>query len=296
MRLHHTILVFCLMIMSTWAQAYELITIQAVSDTKRTFITRNGKRQGVQIGMTGTFTAEDVSILAKAINVTGAYAQWQIVNPEARLPFEKGTIVTWYPATEYLWALSPESERQKYIKSQLAVPRTSWVFKGALTRGISESVSSVDASNPKRGGYLAEVFYEKGLTYSLAFDVGLRYEREAINYTGVSFVTKRNIAMTNLIYYFDNFRELLSGGRIYIGGGLGYGLSNTTTVGLAQSGPVLLLPAIKLGVTLPFTDDWEFLLDNSFESLQTSEENEEGKRQTTTQTNYKFGFGLRRYF
>lgn len=269
--------------------------IQAVSDTRKTFITRNGKRQGHIQGMTGTFTAEDVSILAKAVSVTGNFTQWQVINKEASLPFEKGTIVTYYPATEYIWALAPEEERKKYIKSQVPVPRRSWVFKGALTRGLSESVSDAPATTSRRGGFLGEVYFEKDIFPNLAFDVGLRYEREVINYEGASLITKRSLAIVDIIYYFNEMRDYLKG-RFYLAGGVGYGLSNTSTVGLSQSGPVGLLPTVKLGLSLPFNDTWEFLTDGAFESLQTNEEQEDGRKQTTTQTNFKFGFGLRRFF
>lgn len=297
MHLRHTILFLILLLAST-AHAFELIMVQAVSDSRRTFITRNGKRQGIQPGMTGTFTAEDVSILAKAIHVTGNFAQWQIINPEARLPFEKGTIVTYYPATEYIWALTPENERKKYIKSMIPVPRRSWVFKGALSRGLSESVSDAPANTSKRGGYMGEVYFEKDIYDGggLAFDIGVRYEREVINYPGATLVTKRNLLVGDLLYYFSFLRDYINGGRFFIGGGLGYGLSNTSTVGLSQSGPVSLLPTVKLGVTLPFNETWEFVSDGAFESLNTREEQEDGKVQTTTQTNFKFGFGLRRFF
>jgi hypothetical protein len=57
-----------------------------------------------------------------------------------------------------------------------------------------------------------------------------------------------------------------------------------------------LLPVAKIGVSLPFTPDWDFILDTAFESLQTREEQQDGKIQTTTQTNLKVGFGLRRYY
>lgn len=295
MRLHHIFFALLFLLPGiTWA--YELVVIQGISETKKSFITRNGKRQGVIPGMTGTFTSENISILAKAVNVTGQYAQWEIVNKEAIIPFEKGSMVTWYPAQEYLWALSPESERKKYIKSAIILPRHSFVFKGAITQGLSESTSDVQASNPKRGGYMGEAYYERPLTPNLSFDVGLRYEREVVNYTGVSLITVRNLAIADIIYYFDQLQELLGGGKIYIAGGIGYGLSNTSTVSLSQSGPVSLLPTIKMGISLPFSTDWDFLLDSAFESLQTSEEQEDGRKQTTTQTNFKVGFGLRRYF
>lgn len=295
MRLHHAFFLF-LLLLPGLARAYELVVIQGLSETKKSFIIRNGKRQGVIEGMTGTFTSENVSILAKAVNVTGSYTQWEIINKDAVVPFAKGSLVTWYPAQEYLWALSPESERRKYIKSMLVIPRQSFIFRGAITRGLSESVSDVQASNPQRGGYLGEVYYERPLTPHLSFDVGVRYERETVNYTGVSLITQRNLAIVDMIYYFDQLEDLLGGGKIYVAGGLGYGYSNTQTVGLSQSGPVGLLPTVKLGLSLPFSRDWDFLLDSAFESLQTRETQEGGRVQTTTQTNLKVGFGLRRYY
>jgi hypothetical protein len=294
MNLRHLIY-FIALFMGMSAHAFELVMIQAVSETKTTFITRNGKRQGIIRGMTGTFTAEDISVLAKAVSVTGNFAQWELINKEARLPFEKGKIVTYYAANEYLWALTPESERKKYIKSEIPVIKQSMVFKGALTRGIADSVSDAPATTSRRGGFMGEIYYERDLSHSIAFDVGARYEQETINYTGASLITKRSLAIVDVIYYFDFMREYLKG-KFFLAVGMGYGLSNTKTVGLSQSGPVGLLPAVKLGISLPFNDDWQFISDAAFESLQTSEEQESGNKQTTTQTNFKFGFGLRRYF
>lgn len=214
------------------------------------------------------------------------------------MPFEKSTIVTYYPATEYIWALAPEKERKKYIKSQIPMAQQSWVFKGALSRGLSESVSDAPANSPKRGGYMGEVYFEKDIFggNGLAFDIGIRYERETVNYTGASLVTKRTMVVGDILYYFNFLRDYINGGRFFLGAGLGYGLSNTSTVGLSQSGPVSLLPTMKLGVSLPFNETWEFVTDGAFESLNTREEQESGNVQTTTQTNFKFGFGLRRFF
>jgi hypothetical protein len=285
------------MFFSLSVQAVELVVIQAVSDSKKTFITRNGQRQGVKPGITGTFTGENISVLARAKTVTGHFTQWELLNSDAILPFEKGAMVSYYAATEYLWALAPESERKKYIKTQIPFAKRSLVFKGALTRGLSESVSNASVTDARRGGYMGEIYYEKDLFGNLAFDVGLRYEQEVINYTGASLITKRNLAIIDLIYYFDFLTDFVSGGRFFLAGGLGYGLSNTSTVTLSQTGPVSLLPAMKAGISLPFNEtSWEFVMDGAFESLNTSEEQEDGTIQTTTQTNFKVGFGLRRFF
>lgn len=282
-------------LLASSAQAFELIMIQAISESKKTFITRNGKRQGVVEGVTATFTAEDISILARAMTVTGGFTQWQIVNPEAIVPFEKGAVVTYYPATEYLWALAPEKERKKYIKSQLAEPRQSWVFKGAVTRGISETVSDAPVTTTTRGGIAGEIFYEKDFFYGFSWDLGFRYEREVVAYPGGSVITTRGLIIADIYYYFDQLRDLING-RIYVGGGMGYGQSNSTAVSLSQSGPVALVPSVKMGIDLPFNDDWSFLGDAGFESLQTKEAQEDGSKQSTSQTNFKFTFGLRRYF
>lgn len=284
-----------LILLASSAQAFELIMIQAVSESRKTFITRNGKRQGVVEGVTATFTADNVSILAKAVTVTGGFTQWQISNSEAILPFEKGAIVTYYPATEYLWALAPERERRKYIKSQVVIPRKSWVFKGAITRGLSETVSEAPVNTSTRGGIAGEVYYEQDIIYGFSWDIGLRYEREVVAYPGGSLITTRGLVIADLYYYFDQLQDLING-RIYVGGGIGYGQSNTTTVSLSQSGPVALIPAVKMGVDLPFNQDWSFLGDAGVESLQTKEEQEDGRKQSTSQTNFKFTFGLRRYF
>ena len=287
--------IFLTLCLGLSAHAFELVMVQAVSDSKKTFITRNGKRQGLMRGMTGAFTAEDISVLAKAINVTGQFTQWELVNQEATLPFEKGKIVTYYPATEYIWALAPESERRKYIKSEVQHLRRSWVFKGALTRGLNESVSDAPATTTNRGGFMGEVYHERDIYNNFSYDIGLRYEREVVNYPGASLITRRSMIIADIIYYFEFLREFVPG-RFFIATGLGYGLSNTSTVGLSQSGPVSILPLLKAGINLPFNEDWEFVTDAAFESLQTNEEQEGGKKQTTTQTNVKFGFGLRRNF
>lgn len=285
-----------MLLVSFSVHAFELVMVQAVSDSKKSFVTRNGKRQGIQPGVTGTFTAENVSILARAHTVTGDFTQWVIINQDAVVPFEKGSIVTHYPANEYLWALTTETERKKYIKSEVPRIKRSLVFKGAFTRGISETVSGAPATTSRRGGYMAEIYYEKDLLANLSYDIGLRYEQEVINYSGASLVTKRNILVADLIYYFDFFRDYIAGAKFFLAGGAGFGLSNTSTVGLSQSGQVMLLPAVKMGLNLPLNDDLDFIVDGAFESLNTRERQEDTTVQSTTQTNVKLGIGLRSYF
>ena len=295
MSFRHTIvfLILCLFSLSTFA--YELIIIQAVSNTGKTFITRNGKRQGVQPGHTVTFTAENVSVIARAKTVTGNFTHWEMVNPALNMPFTKGEIVTLYPAKEYLWALSPESVRQQYIKTQIPPKRESFIFKGSFGRGISESVSDAPANAATRGSIGGEIYYEKDLGRHFAMDVGLRFDREAINYQSNSFITSRSMLVVDFLYYFRMLEEYVPG-KFYVGLGVGAGYSYTETEALKQSGTVAMLPGFKVGVTYPFNYDWEFIVEAGVESLQTSEQQESGEEQTTTQTNFRSSIGLRRFF
>lgn len=295
MRFHHAILIFIISLFSLNSWAYELIIIQAVSNTGKTFITRNGKRQGVQPGHTATFTADNVSVLARAKTVTGNFTHWELVNPALNMPFTKGEIVTLYPAKEYLWALAPEKVREKYIKTQIPPTRRSFVFKGSFGRGITESVSDAPANDASRGMVGAEMYFEKDLGNYFAFDVGLRFDREAISYEASSFVTNRSMLMFDVLYYFRMLEQYIPG-KFYVALGIGAGYSSTEVDTLKQSGSVAMLPGLKIGISYPFNYDWEFLMDAGIESLQTNEKQESGDNQTTTQTNFRSSIGLRRFF
>ena len=67
MRLHHIFFALALLLPGL-ARAYELVVIQGISETKRSFITRNGKRQGVIVGMT-FFTGAQVGLSSSALRV-----------------------------------------------------------------------------------------------------------------------------------------------------------------------------------------------------------------------------------
>lgn len=294
MRFYHT-LILATLLFSFGASAFELIMIQAVSNSKKTFITRHGKREGMTIGNTATFTAEDVSIIAKAINITSNFTQWEIVNSTAILPFAKGQTVTYYPTEEYVWALSTEEARKKYIKSMIPTLKQSFTFRTGLSRGLSESVSDAPVASSRRGGIQAEVYYERDLSYNIAFDVGLRYDSEVLTVPNASYTTKRAMVVADILYYFDQLKDIIKG-EIYVGLGAGWGYSSTETVGLSQTGNAMLLPTAKIGLSLPFNENYEFLLDTAFDTIQTKETQESGKVQSTNQTNAKIGIGLRKYF
>ena len=291
MRFTLACVILCL---SFQAFAYELLVVQAVSSSKKTFVTRNGKRQGVVQNLTGTFTSDDMALIAKAVTVTSQFTQWQLANDNAKVPFEPGALITYHPAQEYIWALNPEAARKKYLKELRPEIKRSWIVKGAMTKGLNESVSGAAPQDTSRGGVALDALYERLYT-NFAWDAGIRYENEVVNLSGGSLITQRMMAITDLLYYFDALDEFYAA-RIFVAIGMGYGQSSTDADGIRQSGFALLLPAAKIGMALPFNKEWDFMIESAFETLKSTEELEDKTKQTVNQSNLRIAIGVRKFF
>jgi hypothetical protein len=286
-------LIFLLFCSSTWA--FELLVIQGISRSGQTFITRVGKKNGVFVGKRSTFTAENVSIIAKAISVTREFTQWEIENNFTEVPFRKGQIVTFYNTTEYLWALAPESVKAKLIKSNLWAPRKSVAVHSSLIRGVSESVSGVDSETVERGGLQLELYLESEVNRNFAMGYGIRYTSEVINIGEASISTTRLLGVLEARYYFNPIKFFFNA-RPSFGLGAAYGQSFTDATGLTSAGTAMILPITKLGFHLPISKITEFSFETAFESLQVSEKFETGEKQVTNVNNFKLGIAIKRFF
>ena len=284
------VLLFCVN-----ALAFELTLIHDVSRTKQTFVTRNGKADGIFKGKESTFTANNVSIIAKAITVTRDFTQWEIENDFTDVPFRKGQTVTFYDAKEYLWTLTPEVIKAKYIKSYVFKPKTSVSFSSSIVKGLSESVSGVESTDTQRGGLLVEMFFERSLNKTYALALGARYARENINVTNATLTTQRLLGIFEGRYYFGAIEEL-GGAKFSLAIGLGIGQSATTTTGSSSSGTAMLLPSTKLTLNYPINPSTDFLIETAYESLNINEEFKNQDKQVTNLDNIKFGLGIKRYF
>ncbi|MEX0799143.1 MAG: hypothetical protein WEB87_03125 [Bacteriovoracaceae bacterium] len=287
-------LLFILLFQSA-LQAYELTVIQGVSKTGFTFVTRNGKKDGLSVGKKATFTSDNVSLIAKAISVTREFTQWEIQNDNTPIPFRKGEVVTMHEATEYLWALTPEKIRQKYVKRELFSPRLSLAAHVSLFRGLSSSVSEAAVVSEQRGGMVFEGMVERELTRHIALAGGARYSREVINLPQASLITTQFLGLIEGRYYFEKIPAFYNA-RFGFALGLGWGQSQTTSVDLASSGNVLLLPSTKLTLNTPINRQMDFVMESAFESARIEEEFEDGSTQASNVTNFKYGVAIKRYF
>lgn len=287
-----TFIIFTLFISA--AQAYELVIIQGLSRTKQSFITRTGKDKKVFVGKEATFTAENISIIAKARSVTREFAQWEIVNDYTDVPFKKGQIVTMYDTKEYIWALNPEIIKTKYIKSKLYKERNSLEASLAFSRGISESVSEVESGSISRSGFHFETLFQSEFnrTYSLAY--GIRYSKDVINVTSATLNNTRFLGVIEGRFYFDPIPSFYDA-QVSLALGLGYGQSSTKTSGQTSFGQALLLPTTKISLNLPVNKKLDINLGFAFDSLRTEEKLEAGKTQTSNLVNTKFSLGFRHH-
>lgn len=277
------------------AHSYELVIINGVSTTGQTFVTRNGKKDGIHSGKKATFTSNNISLIAKAISVTRNFTQWEVQNDDTSVPFRKGEVVTMYDATEHLWALTPETIKRKYIRSEVFRPRVSIGGHFSFFRGISASVSEAADTPDQRGGFIFEGMVEKELNYNFSMAGGFRYSRETINVAQASLTSTQALAIAELRYYFDKMPTFYDA-RFGLGLGMGYGQSQTTTDGQASSGTAMILPITKASLNFPTSDKGVFVLETSFESNRTEEEFEDGRDQSSNVDNFRYGVGIKRYF
>lgn len=279
-------------LLSLNALAYQLVYIKTMDADKKTFIIRKGKKDGIIVGKKSTFMANNVSFIAKAIQTSREFSQWRLVNSKVSLPFDRKDIITFYDTTEYIWTLTPEENRQKYLKRNLAPKLMNAITMYAgFSRGMNQSFDEVPTQEIERGGYHFEVFYDSELTYDWVLSGGLRFSQELQNFTGASFRVVRMILMGEITYFFKPIKEL-GMTRFHITSGVGWGQSATKSSLIQQSGYATVLPSMKLGFEVPY-EKYRFMSNITLESISAREERAGGSVQTYQTTDAKFLFGLK---
>ena len=288
------VLFIILLLLSFNAWSYELVLIESISSSKQTFITRQGKRTGVGLGKKATFTANNVSLIAKAIEVSGDFTQWEVTNDFLDLPFKKGEVVTYYDATEHLWALAPEETKRKYIKSQIYRPRRNISFHTGFIQGLKETVSD-SPNNGIRAGMQVESYLESEINYNFKWAVGLRFARENINIDVGTLINDKFLAMADLRYYFNPIKKWYNT-QIALALGAGYGQSQTNAEGATSSGYARVLPSSKIMANIPISNNYQFILETAFETITARESFGNGEKQETTTSSLRYGAALRWFF
>lgn len=286
------LLSWMIFILSLDAFAYQLVYIKTMDAEKKTFIIRKGKKDGIIVGKNSTFMANDVSFIAKCIQTSREFSQWRLENSKIALPFDKKDIVTFYDTTEYIWTLTPEKNRQIYLKKNLAPELLNFltVYAG-FSRGMNQSFDEVPTQQIERGGYHFEMFYDSELTYDWLLSGGLRFSQELQNFTNASFRVTRMILMGEISYFFNPIVKL-GMTRFHITSGIGWGQSASRSSLIQQSGFATVLPSFKVGFEVPY-ERYKFMSNITLETINAREERSGGSIQNYQTTDAKFLFGLK---
>lgn len=271
----------------------ELILIQAVSTSGKTFVIRKGAEEGVAVGQESLFSTKNSSFTAVAIETNRFFSLWRLKDNRGAVPFNKNDFVTFTNNIEAVWTELP--------KLQLA-PKEELVFKesyGFLVRGnfsfaVSETVSNIDdEKTASRVGYQLELMY--GIRFAVHWEAvfGFRFDREnaTLQDPSLDVPTNRYMLAGEILYHFANFKR--SDNNAYIGIGLAYGLSNTTIDDAVSTGTTTALPIVKAGYINRLSPNYSLVFEGSIESLSQKEAFADTGDQTTNITNSKFSIGLR---
>lgn len=278
----------------------ELTVIQTVSKNRRSFVVAKGIKDGVVKGQEIIFANDNVSIVCKASEVNRGYSLWVPVDSTITVPFKKEDIVssnsTVYGNVALDIISDPNLTPSVNYNTVYKKFRTSNNFtaKASYNKGLGQSSSEVsDEKNTSRSGYNFAVDYNYRFMPEFEMSFGARIDNEVyrIEEPELDIPTSRVMGTIAATYHFVNFSD--NKNNFYLTIAAGIGRSETTIDGEVTSGPVTLLPEVRVGYMMPFTKSMAMIFEGSVESLSTTESFADGTEQSTNILNMKASIGVR---
>lgn len=287
------VVTFCFLVsISTWADD-ELLLIQAVSSTGKTFVIRKGAEEGVATGQESLFSTKNSSFTAVAIETNRFFSLWRLKDNRGAVPFEKNDYVTYTNNIESVYTELPKL--QLAPKEELVFKQSyNYILRGNFSLAMSETVSNIDnEKTTDRVGYQLEMLY--GIRFAVHWETafGFRFDREnaTLQAPALDVPTNRYMLAAELVYHFENFKR--SDNNAYLGIGFAYGPSNTTIEDAVSTGTTAVLPIVKLGYINRISPNYALVFEASIESLSQKEAFLDTNDQTTNIVNSKFSIGVR---
>ena len=278
----------------------ELIVIQTVSENRRSFVVAKGIKDGVVKGQEIIFANDNVSIVCKASEVNRVYSLWVPVDATITVPFNKEDIVSSNSTVYGSVALDIIGDTKLTPVANLNLLykkfRTSnnYTAKVSLNRGLGQSSSEVsDEKNTPRNGYNFVVDYNYRFLPEFEMSFGARVDNESyrIKSPELDIPTSRIMATVAATYHFVNFSD--NKNNYYLTIGTGIGRSQTIVNDEVSSGPVTILPEVRVGFMTPFSKSMAMIIEGSVESISTVEIFTDGTEQSTNILNIKASIGVR---
>lgn len=279
----------------------KLVIIDAVSSSRQTFVVQKGAADGVTVGAESLFSNQNISVLARAIEVTRQHSLWKLKEPNATFPFEKDASVIFNKSRTNIWSELPNiqkrvarARRDEEIYARLYGDGTSFQLRGNLSNTFYESTTDTDSERtPQRTGMHIEAVYHWRMWEKFEIGAGLRYDQDnaVITDPDLTIPTTRIMAMAELTYHFSDFQG--QGNNFFIAGGLGIGRSQTQINDTVSAGLATVLPSVRLGYIIRRPEGFDFTFESVAEAISASESFIDTKEQTTNLVNAKLAVGVR---
>ena len=251
-----------------------------------------GKKDGISRGQESLFTTEDVSLAARAIEVSRHFSMWVLRDKNARIPFLKDSFVVFNNSIQNIYSEIPFL-KGKFAKAEY-IPTHHWIIRMSFSQTLSESASEADDQiSSTRRGYQIEGMWQKEWNNSFSWGVGLRADNEVglITDPALEIPTTRFFGIADLSYNFPRFED--SKNHIYASVGIGYGSTSSVINRVQGSGQAWVLPVARIGVQNNDFKTIAWLFEAVFESITSQEIFDDGQQQTTNFINAKFGIGAK---
>lgn len=279
----------------------QLVIIDAVSASKQTFVVQRGAEDGITIGTESLFSNENISVLARAIEVSRQHSLWKIKEQNATFPFQKDESVVFNKSRTNIWSELPNiqkrvsrAKRQEEVFAQLYGDGTTFQLRGNFSNTFYESTTDTDSNRaPERTGMHIEALYHWRIWEKFEIGIGLRYDQEdaVISDPELTIPTTRIMGLSELTYHFSDFQG--QGNNFYVAGAVGIGRSQTQIDDAVSTGLATVLPSVRLGYIVRRPNGFDFTFETVAEAISAQESFIDTKEQTTNLVNAKVAFGVR---
>lgn len=278
----------------------ELLVIQTVSKDRRSFVVTKGIKDGILKGQEIIFANDNVSVVCKAVEVSRGHSLWVPIDRNITVPFNREDIVssnsTVYGNVALDVAGDPSLVPDKIYNETIKKFRVqnNYSVKASYNKSLNQSSSSVASEkNNSRAGYTLSAEYNYRFRPEFEMSAGLRLDNEVyrIEQPELDVPTRRIMGVVSATYHFVNFSN--NKNNFYLTVAAGIGQSETTIDDEKISGPVALIPEVRVGFIMPFTKSMAMIAEGSVESLSATETFDNGTKQTTNTINMKASIGLR---
>ena len=277
------------------ATAEELVIVQAISNTKKSFIIRRGFAEGVRPDQEGMFSNSKFSFVARAIEVNRNYSLWRMLETETTVPFEKDQFVYYNGSPEKIEVEIVKVENRKERRRELFFePNGFWSLRIAYSTAVQSTISNAESDlDTFRQGSQYEVTYHRNFKPNWEWGVGFRVDQETETIEDVSLEvpTTRVFAMGEITYNFDEGFGL--GGTFYGTVGAGIGNSSSTVADEIASGAAYVIPNIRVGYQFSNFTKKGFLIEGMLESISATETFPDGTEQEILVNNIKAAIGFK---